>query len=335
MTVLIITKSDDNDCIPSVIRAVKARGGRAYRFDTDLFPTDVTLALEYGHERRDLRLTGPQGTLDLAEVTAVWYRRTHFGAAIPDSMDKQLRSASLGESRATVLGMIGSLRAFHLDPVTIIRGAGHKQLQLQIAQELGLETPRTLISNDPEAVRRFTAECTDGVITKMLSSFAIYGEQGEEKVVFTTPLRPEDLEDLSGLRYCPMTFQERVAKQVELRVTVVGSQVFAASIDPTLTGRAAEDWRRDGVELIDHWKPYDLPVDIATRLVGLLDRFDLNYGAIDLIVTPEGRHVFLEINPAGEYFWLDRCPGLPISEAIADTLLGRAPRREHAHTQRM
>ncbi len=335
MTVLIITKSDDNDCIPSVIRALEARGAGAYRFDTDLFPTDVSLALQYDRGRPALHVNGPQGALDLSEVTAVWYRRTHFGAAIPESMDKQLRVASLGESRATVLGMIASLKAFHLDPVTVIRGAGHKQLQLQVAQELGLETPRTLITNDPAAVRRFAGDCDQGIVTKMLSSFAIYGEQGEEKVVFTTPLRTQDLEDLSGLCYCPMTFQERIAKRIELRVTVVGAQVFAASIDPTLTARAGEDWRRDGVELIEHWQPYDLPVDIATRLVGLLDRFDLNYGAIDLIVTPEGRHVFLEINPAGEYFWLDRCPGLPISDAIADTLLGRVPRRAHAQTQRM
>jgi glutathione synthase/RimK-type ligase-like ATP-grasp enzyme len=58
-----------------------------------------------------------------------------------------------------------------------------------------------------------------------------------------------------------------------------------------------------------------------------MDYFVLNYGAIDIIVTPEGRHVFLEVNPVGEFFWLERHPGLPIADAIADVLLGRAPRR--------
>jgi hypothetical protein len=53
----------------------------------------------------------------------------------------------------------------------------------------------------------------------------------------------------------------------------------------------------------------------------------LNYGAIDIILTTGGRHVFLELNPAGEFFWLERAPGLPISEAIADLLLGHSPRR--------
>ena len=58
-----------------------------------------------------------------------------------------------------------------------------------------------------------------------------------------------------------------------------------------------------------------------------MDRLGLNYGACDFIVTPEGRHVFLEVNPAGEFFWLEKHPGLPIAGALADVLLGLAPRR--------
>ena len=59
-----------------------------------------------------------------------------------------------------------------------------------------------------------------------------------------------------------------------------------------------------------------------------MDRLDLNYGAIDIIVTPDGRHVFLEINPVGEFFWLELRPGFAISDAIADVLLGKCARRE-------
>ena len=57
-------------------------------------------------------------------------------------------------------------------------------------------------------------------------------------------------------------------------------------------------------------------------------RLGLLYGAIDLVETPDGRHVFLELNPSGEFFWLEQQPGLPISAALADILLGLAPRRE-------
>jgi glutathione synthase/RimK-type ligase-like ATP-grasp enzyme len=148
-----------------------------------------------------------------------------------------------------------------------------------------------------------------------------------ERVVFTNPVKPEDLEDLSGLRLCPMTFQEMVPKAMELRVTVVGKEIFSASINSQSSERATHDWRRDGAGLIEDWRRYDLPEDVKVRLLKLMDYFGLNYGAIDIIVTPDDRHIFLEVNPAGEFFWLERFPGLPISRAIAGVLLGLAPRR--------
>lgn len=329
MTVLMITKSDDNESVSFVKRSIEEMGGSAYRFNTDLFPTEVSLVARYTGGAERLTIASEQGELDLRDVTAVWHRRLNIGGKIPKTLDPQIRAASIGETRATVMGMLASLKAFRMDHVQHIRHAENKQLQLQIARELGLEVPRTLITNDPDAVKEFAKACEGGVITKMLSSFAIY-EGGQEKVVFTNPVNEQDLVDLSGLRLCPMTFQEMLSKQLELRVTIVGEQVFSASIDSQSSERATHDWRRDGVGLLESWKPYDLPEDVKGRLLRLMDYFGLNYGAADFIVTHDGRHVFLEVNPAGEFFWLERCPGLPISQAMAAVLLGAAPRREHA-----
>ena len=321
MTVLIITRSADNECIDSVTKAIKARGGRAFRFDTD------RLVARQNGGADQLSLTTEDQRIDLDEVSAIWYRRVRIGGKIPDTLDPQLRRASLGEAHATVKGLIASLDAFLMDPLPIIRRAGHKQFQLKVARELGLETPRTLITNDPEAVRRFADSCKGGMVTKMLSSFAIFDEQGSDNVVFTTPIKPADLEDLSGLDLCPMTFQESIPKTLELRVTIVGDRVFTTAIDSQVCERATHDWRREGRQLADQWNVYDLPTDIERRLLQLMDRFGLNYGAIDVIVAPDGRHVFLEVNPVGEFFWLELHPGFAISEAIADVLLGRAVRR--------
>ncbi len=326
-TVLIITRSDDNESVSMVARAVERRGGRAIRFDTDRYPTEVRLTALYGKEGDErLLLTNDEGEFDLREVTAVWHRRLNFGARLPASLDRQLRQASLGETRAAAQGMLASLRAFRVDEVQHIRRAENKQLQLQVARELGLAIPRTLTTNDPTAVRAFAASCEGRVVTKMLSSFAVY-EGGQELVVFTNRVKPEDLADLSGLSLCPVTFQEMIPKALELRVTVVGERVMSASIDSQASERALHDWRRDGLRMIQDWRPYDLPREVEEKLLRLMDYFVLNYGAIDIIVTPDGRHVFLEINPVGEFFWLERHPGLPVSDAIADVLLGRARRR--------
>ncbi|HEY9404262.1 MAG TPA: MvdD family ATP-grasp ribosomal peptide maturase [Pyrinomonadaceae bacterium] len=326
MTVLIITHSDDNESVALVSESIRKRGGSSFRFDTDRFPTEVQLVARYGDTSETLTLADGAATLDLRDVSAVWHRRLNIAGRLPGEMDSQLRQASRGESRATIMGMLASLDAFRMDAEPLIRRAENKQLQIQIARASGLDTPRTLTTNDPEAVRAFARTCERGMITKMLSSFAIY-EGDAEKVVFTNAVAAEDLDDLDGLRLCPMTFQEQVSKGLELRVTIVGRRVLAAAIDSQASARAAHDWRRDGVRLLDAWQPYTLPPDVEEKLLRLMDYFGLNYGAADLIVTPDGRHVFLEVNPSGEFFWLEQCPGLPISEAIADVLLGRAKRR--------
>ena len=329
-TVLIITHSGDNESVESVARAVTERGGRAVRLDTDRFPSEVRLTARYSEgEGRVTFATGAAGeyVVDLDEVGAVWHRRLSVAARVPREMDAQLRAASVGESRAALMGVLAGLTAFRVDPEAAIRRAEQKPLQLRAARELGLEVPRTLITNDPLAVRDFYAACDGRLVAKMLSSFAVYDREGRESVVFTNPVGPEDLEDLTGLSLCPMTFQERVEKQLELRVTVVGRRVFTASIDSQASARAAHDWRRDGARLVDEWRPYQLPPEAEGHLLALMDYFGLNYGAADFILTPDGRHVFLELNPSGEFFWLEHGPGLDISGALADVLLGLAPRR--------
>ena len=327
MTVLIITRSDDNESASMVARAIERRGGEVIRFDTDRYPTEVRLSACYGKAGDErLTLTNDEGEFDLREVTAVWHRRLNFGGRLPTTLDRQLRHASLGETRAAAQGMLASLKAFRVDDVRHIRHAENKQLQLQAAREVGLEIPRTLTTNDPAAVRAFAGSCEGGLVTKMLSSFAVY-EGGQELVVFTNPVKPEDLADLSGLRLCPMTFQEMIPKALELRTTVVGDRVMSASIDSQASARAAHDWRRDGQRMIQDWRTYELPREVEEKILRLMDYFVLNYGAIDIIVTPDGSHVFLEVNPVGEFFWLERSPGLPVSDALADVLLGRSQRR--------
>ncbi|MBP5976193.1 MvdD family ATP-grasp ribosomal peptide maturase [Brasilonema sp. CT11] len=322
MTVLIVTFSKDNESIPLVIKAIEAKGEKAFRFDTDRFPTEVQLDIYYGDSEKVIITDGEQ-KLDLSEVSSVWYRRMRYGQKIPDTMDKQFRDASIEETRRTVRGMIASIKGFHFDKMSNVDVTNNKQLQLQVAREVGLLTPRTLTTNNPEAVKLFAQECKEhGIITKMLSSFAIYGEKGEEMVVFTNPVTDDDLENLEGLRFCPMTFQENVPKALELRITIVGHHVFTAAVNSQTLEGSTFDWRKEGRALSNAWKPYDLPEDVEKKLLKLMAYFGLNYGAIDIIVTPDGRHVFLEVNPVGEFFWMEVfSPHFPISGAIAEILL--------------
>src|SRR6201999_3002615 len=119
-----------NESVSLVTRAVEQRGGRAIRFDTDRYPTEVRLTAFYGRgDEERLTLANDEGEFDLREVTAVWHRRLNFGARLPKTLDKQLRNASLSETRAAAQGMLASLKAFRMDEVRHIRHAENKQLQ--------------------------------------------------------------------------------------------------------------------------------------------------------------------------------------------------------------
>lgn len=318
--VLIVTKSTDNDSVLRVQSMLEARGARALRLDTDLFPTEVRLALRQPIGRSVLKTAA--GELALGDIDAVWYRRADTAAALPATLDPQLRAASRQESHATLVGMLESLRCRFIDRYETVRRAAHKPLQLELAREYGLDVPATLTTNDPEAARSFFDVCQGRMIGKLLSSFAIYDEAGRERVMYTTPMQSEHLDHLEDLSFSPMTFQEHLDKALELRVTVIGERVFAAAVDSQVLAHARNDWRRESQRLRGAWEPYALPEAASEGLLRLARGIGLTYGAADIVVTPEGRFVFLEMNPAGEWRWLDDVFGArALSSALADALL--------------
>lgn len=152
MSILIVTHSNDNDSIARVVEAIARKRGEAIRFDTDCYPTDVRLTAYHGGSRDErLTLTNEEGEFDLRELTAIWHRRLNFGGQLPAWLDRQLRHASLGETSAAAHGMLASLKAFRMDHLHHIRHAENKQLQLQVARELGLRARSRRTTPPPSA----------------------------------------------------------------------------------------------------------------------------------------------------------------------------------------
>ncbi|HWN70612.1 MAG TPA: hypothetical protein VNM90_23390, partial [Haliangium sp.] len=123
----------------------------------------------------------------------------------------------------------------------------------------------------------------------------------------------------------PVLFQARVPKQVELRITVAGESVLAAEIHSQSTKRTQIDWRHYD-QGHTPYRAHALPDEIRRACLALVARLGLRFGAIDMIVTPDDRYVFLEINPSGQWMWIENETGLPISDAVCDTLLGASTR---------
>jgi glutathione synthase/RimK-type ligase-like ATP-grasp enzyme len=135
-----------------------------------------------------------------------------------------------------------------------------------------------------------------------------------EQVIYTTRL-PE-IAGADTEAAAPGIYQTEIAKQRDLRVTIVGERVFAVAIDSQSRSETATDWRRGSVPDLAH-ELIELPADIQALCVRLV-QLDLRFGAIDLVLDAEGRHWFLECNPNGQWAWIENRTGAPISSAIVD-----------------
>lgn len=314
-------------------RNLEARGAEVLRFDTDRFPGEAQawFRQDGAREHVGLRCDGQEVVLEPGD--AIWYRRARWAEKLPPTLDRQLRHGCVLESEALLRGLIAAAPCFVMDPPDRVRARGHKPQQQRLARELGLATPRTLMTNDPAEARAFVDSCPDGAIAKMLSAFAVHDDEVGEQVVFTTSLKPDHLARLDGLRMAPMVFQEQIRKRLELRITVVGARMFAAAVDSQKQAGAEVDWRERGVSLLGSWTPYTLPTAVEHALAQYMRRIGMQYSAIDMLVEPDGRHVFLEANPAGECFWLEHHPPhFPLVDAIADVLVGAPGARRGAAT---
>lgn len=301
-----------------VIEAVRARGFDPIRFDTDRFPAELRLVLQQGNDRAPAFLFSEgERRVDLSAVRSVWYRR-FYSARLPDDLDERYVAYSKLEIKTLLSSLFAALpQARWVDPIDRVHRAHHKVLQLELAKQAGFRVPETLATNDPSAARAFFDKHGGKVITKMLNAIS-FTDDGSEQMVFTSKVREEHLEALDGLRYCPAVFQELVDKDVELRVAVVGQQLFVASVDSR--GSEGEvDWRRAG-DLAYHFVADRLPPDVQECVLRLMRSLGLTYSSLDIIRRPDGQHVFLEINSAGEWAWLQQMVGLPIHEALADEL---------------
>lgn len=325
--VLIITHSKDNECVDVVSKKIKEQNGLSIRFNVDEYPLKYSISSCYEDNEWKVYLDYQGVRVSIHDVEAVWYRRSHnLGAGLSDVLDKEFLSSAYGEVRTTLFGMLESLNCFQISKFSQYRRLDSKEEQMKVASYLGLKVPETCITNNPQEAKKFVLQRPNGVISKMQSSFAIM-KDGIENVVFTNLVTEEDLDDIDTLQFCPMQFQEKLEKKLELRITIVGDEVFAFAVDSQKSESAKVDWRKDGNALIADWVPYELPLEVKEKLLQMMDIYQINYGAIDIIVTPENEYYFLEINSAGEFFWLDRIIDGAISEQIAKVLLGNANRR--------
>ena len=305
---ILIVSFHDNPHVQAVLQHV---GRPVTVFDVADFPSRASLEVSFGNGADRLRLVADgRGEIAIEDVGAVWYRRERPLELDPALTDPTSRLFAWSESTEALTGVWRALDCFWMNPPAADEAGQRKVRQLQLARRAGLSVPDTLITNDPSAALAFAAERLErGVIRKAFRNIA-------EAPRSTALVTSGDLSRIGDVRYAPVTFQQFVPAVLDLRVIVVEDEIFAAAI------RSEPEYRTDyrpGIGSAEFF-PYTMPDGVASALLALHRRLGLVYGASDFRVTPDGQHVFLEVNPAGEYLFASERTGQPVPQAIAACL---------------
>lgn len=309
-SVLIVTNTRDVGA-DFLVRELGGRDVPVVRLNAERAPEwELTL-----RPTGEWRVCGGDRELHSGDCTGVWWRRPEppelpgVAAAAVEAVRDQWRA--MVTALATVQGPTWvSLPAR-------IHAAESKALQLGRARDVGFSVPDSLWTNDLLEARAFVERWDGKAVVKAVAS-AWWEERGQGYFVYAGLVDLDSLPTAERLGSAPLCFQQPILSKSDVRVTVVDGVAIAAVRD------AGEDepldWRAASERA---WALHALPGPVADRCCTLIRELGLRFGGIDLLLDPDGVHWFLELNPNGEWGWLQRM-GLPIAEVLADTLTSGA-----------
>lgn len=299
-----------------VVSELNRRGAPVFRCDPGEFPKRLKIVARLEATKPGAGWTGslclPERSVSFLDIGCVYYRRpTLFD--LPGEMSEQVRRWSVTEARLGLGGVLAALPRWLNHPMDIGR-AEYKPVQLAHAHACGLNVPATLVTNDPAEARVFVSEVGRAVYKPFAATGVTEGDT--HRVIFTTPITADQVDE--STRLTAHLLQAWIDKAYEVRLTVVDDMCFAARIDAT-SESALVDWRSD-YEALHYTALPELPTPVRDGVRALMNTLRLRFGTLDFVVDPNDRWWFLEINPNGQWAWIEDATGMSIAAAIADAL---------------
>jgi ATP-grasp ribosomal peptide maturase len=316
-SVLVLTHRFD-PTVDKVVQELNNREVPLFRVDTSEFPEMLSVSAELTKGQWLGQMRTARRCLDLSAVSGVYYWRPTNFEFHPDLSENE-RLWSAVQARMGFGGLLATLDPW-LNHPHHIGYAEYKPVQLRAAVACGLPVPRTLVTNEPETARAFVTDVGRAVY-KPFGGSGAHDEDGVRQV-FCSVVGPDDCDNPNIARTMHL-FQEWVPKHYEVRLTVVDGEFFAARIDSE-SDAAHVDWRSDYDNV--SYQVIETPVVVRSRVRSLLDKLGLRFGAVDFVVAPDGEWWFLEVNPNGQWAWIEDETGMPIARALADALEGSSTR---------
>ena len=296
--VLIITSSVDETATYVINRYYKE--AEFFRVNVDRF-NEYKFCIENGEwsiSNNCFRVTSE-------DIYSIYYRKP----MLPDLSiyDPQYHLMIQRDIIAVINGIVDCFLGKVLTKPSILRKTENKIYQLMYASRNGFNIPQSYIGNSSSACTKYKKYKS---IIKPITTGKTYGKNGWE--LYQTNLFKEIDEDI---RFTPVYLQDYISKQFEVRITIIGRKLYPVRIDT----ENQVDWRADYQN--HRYTLITCPDDIITKCYKLMEDFNLGFGAFDFIVTPENEWIFLEVNPNGQWLWLEQSLKLDISKKIVEYLI--------------
>lgn len=321
--ILCLTHSKDHYTIDIVIKRLKELGKDVYRMDTDLFSSKLSFDYSLDNHKSNIHFHDGNQHINSSDIEAVWYRKL-WETEIPDELDDDFKGIYFQEYYTMRHIFFESLKELPwFNPIAKDHEISNNKFgQLSVAAHSGLAIPKSLFTNDEKKVKAFFFdECSKQMIAKLHGALS-RSMAGDTPFFPTTVINESNLKGLATLIYCPMIFQEMIPKAYELRIIYIDGTFFTGKINAGKSERGKTDWRI-ATDIYFGWEHYQLPGQIAESLTKMMQEMNLFFGAIDMIRHQDGRYIFLEVNPQGEWGMLQRDLQYPIGETIAEKLVSR------------
>lgn len=287
------------------------------------FPTKLKVSNHYnalGHyevefEHPDYRFSG-------SDVSAIFFRRPDRPVPHSNVQSEAMKQWIELESSKYLLETLELLDCywFPARPAVIYYREERKLAELNAAAHVGFQISPTIVTNDPQRVLQFYQEQDGHIIHKRYNSSNIPVDDTQTVYFPTSIVSLRDISYVHQVKFAPTLFQAYVPKSLELRVTVVGEHVVAAEIHSQVSHRTRHDWRNYDWQRTPY-RLHTLPEQEKQQCIRLVQLLGLQYGTIDLALTPGGEYMFFEINPAGQFSWIQCALNINIASLICEQLL--------------
>lgn len=315
-TQILIISNKEDITTDFIVRKLISCDVLFYRLNTEDIAHSVFVSLDFEKQVFTLFDSNLNKHFNLQDFKSVYYRRPEIPMYRDGELSAKERRYMQTEVAYTLEGIYSILNsAYWINPVWAIRKAENKLYQLQLARQLGFKVPASIVTNLPNSFKDFRSNHNECII-KPIRSGHIQDDTNPE-VVYTNLLTTTPPDE--QIKICPNYLQEHIEKKYDVRVTVVGEKTYAARIESQTTEDTKIDWRR-GENILPH-EVIELPTSVHNQCVSFTNGFGLQFSAIDYVIDRNGNFVFLELNPNGQWAWIENLTGLDISGAISYSLI--------------